>query len=168
MTASQALLTAQTLLVHTTVLVTLDTWGMERIAASLKVRLFTIPLHHLKWTLLMASNTLQLLEDSCFIFPIKHKAKASIFFEGGGGGDNIKGSSPVFVQSESLTQLSFLVKIYSNSLNGLKNSVIKEMHGFPWQNITVKPPVNGHQSCQKSVRLKEVSPYRRLKNIVCV
>ena len=39
MTASQASLTAQTLLDHTTVLVILDTWGMERRAAGLKVRL---------------------------------------------------------------------------------------------------------------------------------
>ena len=38
-TASQALLIAQTLMDHTTVLVILDTWGMERRAAGLKVRL---------------------------------------------------------------------------------------------------------------------------------
>ena len=40
MTASQALLTAQTLMDHTTVLVIVDTWGMERKAAYLKVRLY--------------------------------------------------------------------------------------------------------------------------------
>ena len=71
MNAAQDLLPVQTLLAHTTVLVTLDTWGTERIAVCLKVRLFTIPLHHIKWKLLIASNTLQLLEDSSYIFPIK-------------------------------------------------------------------------------------------------
>ena len=68
MTACQALLAAQILLDHTTVLVILDTWGMKRKAAGLKVRL-------------------QLL------YMIKHRANASIFFRGkcwvwgrGGGG----------------------------------------------------------------------------------
>ena len=101
MTASQTLLAAQILLDHTTVLVILDTWGTGRQVAVLKARLFTFPLHHLNWTFLMASNTLQLLKDSCYIFPIKHKAKVSIFSrKGGGGGSNeIINSSPVLVQS---------------------------------------------------------------------
>ena len=45
MTASQALVTAQTLLDHTAVLVTLDSWGTDRQAAGLKARFFTVPLH---------------------------------------------------------------------------------------------------------------------------